>query len=517
MTQLYPRSGSAQADNVRAETPSAPSPGSKGTAMRKATQVSLLLVFCAAGLTAQGTFVYTNDDGVPNSISAFTAAANGALSPVPGSPFLTGGNGTMGGLFAANRITTAVVKNSLYAANRGSNTVSAFSINAATGFLTPVPGSPFATGGAPGSGSLAATSDNKFLIATNANSLTVYAVAANGSLSPVAGSPFPLGTPGLPGGIKVTPDGKFLAVALVGSDAVAMFNISATGGLTPVIGSPFPSTGAAGVDCNCASNRLFVGEATSIGDKVDVFNISPAGALSPVAGSPFIGPGINSNVPVLSPDDTKLFVSNQVSNTVTVFAVTPNGSLSVVPGSPFSVPGAFVPSGMATNRQGTLLYVASLNNAIDVFTIAPGGALTSVPGSPFSNVPGFFGLLSLTAFPPKTCCPAPVIAGISATPSVLWPPDHKFVDVKIDDTVTAPCPSTCILTVSSSEPVNATGDGDTSPDWQIIDAHHVLLRAEREGSGDGRTYTITITCTNDLNKESSTKTVTVFVPHDRGK
>jgi hypothetical protein len=71
--------------------------------------------------------------------------------------------------------------------------------------------------------------------------------------------------------------------------------------------------------------------------------------------------------------------------------------------------------------------------------------------------------------------------------------------------------------VSSDEPVNAGGDGNRSEDWHVIDAHHVRLRAERAGNGSGRTYTISITCTNDPNKLSSTKTVTVFVPHDQGK
>src|SRR4030095_6280377 len=65
------------------------------------------------------------------------------------------------------------------------------------------------------------------------------------------------------------------------------------------------------------------------------------------------------------------------------------------------------------------------------------------------------------------------------------------------------------------EPVDGTGDGNTSPDWEVIDAHHVRLRAERTGPGDGRTYTINITCTNDTNQLSSTKKVTVLVPHDQ--
>jgi hypothetical protein len=91
------------------------------------------------------------------------------------------------------------------------------------------------------------------------------------------------------------------------------------------------------------------------------------------------------------------------------------------------------------------------------------------------------------------------------------------VEVTIDYTVTDPCPNTCVLTVASNEPINGTGDGNTSPDWEVIDAHHVRLRAERAGGGTGRVYTITITCTNDSNKESSIQTVTVLVPHDQGK
>jgi hypothetical protein len=173
---------------------------------------------------------------------------------------------------------------------------------------------------------------------------------------------------------------------------------------------------------------------------------------------------------------------------------------------------------MATNQAGTLLYAADLNNLINGFSIAANGALTSVPGSPFSNgFPGGSGLLSLTVFPAKNCCPAPVIGSATATPDLLWPPDHKFVDVTIDYALTDPCPNTCVLTVSSNEPINGTGDGNTSPDWQVIDPHHLLLRAERAGTGDGRIYTITITCTNDTNRESSIKTVTVTVPRDQGQ
>jgi hypothetical protein len=71
------------------------------------------------------------------------------------------------------------------------------------------------------------------------------------------------------------------------------------------------------------------------------------------------------------------------------------------------------------------------------------------------------------------------------------------------------------LSVSSNEPINGSDDGDTSPDWEIVNNHEVRLRAERSGAGTGRIYTITITVADPDSNNSST-TVTVRVPLSRG-
>jgi photosystem II stability/assembly factor-like uncharacterized protein len=106
----------------------------------------------------------------------------------------------------------------------------------------------------------------------------------------------------------------------------------------------------------------------------------------------------------------------------------------------------------------------------------------------------------------------PVVSQPTTNPNTLWPPNHQMVDVAVNYTATDNCPDlNCVLTVASNEPINGLGDGDAAPDWQVVDAHHVNLRAERSAKGSGRLYTITTTCT-DASGNVVTKTSTVFVP-----
>jgi hypothetical protein len=107
-------------------------------------------------------------------------------------------------------------------------------------------------------------------------------------------------------------------------------------------------------------------------------------------------------------------------------------------------------------------------------------------------------------------CPGPVVRGASANPNVLLTQDHSMVPVTVNYTVTDRCDPqpVCSLSVSSNDSVNGTGVGDTGPEWQVVDAHHVLLRAEQAGTG--RVYTITITC-HDSGGLTSSATVTISV------
>ena len=111
----------------------------------------------------------------------------------------------------------------------------------------------------------------------------------------------------------------------------------------------------------------------------------------------------------------------------------------------------------------------------------------------------------------------PIVTSTKATPNVLWPPNHKMVAIAVDAAVADICGGTTwkITSITSSEPVNSVGDGNTSPDWEITGVHTANLRAERSGVTGPRLYTITVQATDEAGNVSQTKNVIVTVPHSK--
>ena len=111
----------------------------------------------------------------------------------------------------------------------------------------------------------------------------------------------------------------------------------------------------------------------------------------------------------------------------------------------------------------------------------------------------------------------PVISDLNELYEPLWPPNHKMVQIPIEYNVTDNCGSTTTeLYITSNEPENGLGDGDKSPDWEIIDEHNVLLRAERSGNGNGRVYYINVRVFDD-SWNNTERQIKISVPHDNGK
>lgn len=112
----------------------------------------------------------------------------------------------------------------------------------------------------------------------------------------------------------------------------------------------------------------------------------------------------------------------------------------------------------------------------------------------------------------------PVCDYAYASPASLWPPNHKFNKISVLG-VTDPDGDPITITVNSifqDEPVNGTGDGNTSPDGKGIGTSSAEVRAERSGSGNGRFYHIGFTA-DDGKGGTCTGAVTVNVPKSKGK
>jgi len=116
---------------------------------------------------------------------------------------------------------------------------------------------------------------------------------------------------------------------------------------------------------------------------------------------------------------------------------------------------------------------------------------------------------------------SPTIA-LSLNTTSLWPVNHKMHLVASGISASDICdPSPALsVTVTSNEPDNGKGDGDTEPDWKVVDngdrTFDVWMRAERSGKSSGRVYTITATAT-DGSGNSATRVADVTVDHDKGK
>lgn len=113
--------------------------------------------------------------------------------------------------------------------------------------------------------------------------------------------------------------------------------------------------------------------------------------------------------------------------------------------------------------------------------------------------------------------PHPTCSAAQAKPPLLWSPHHQLVPIAVTG-VTDPDGHTLTITVTGvtqDEPVNAKGDGNTSPD-AVVQAGVASVRAERAGSGNGRVYLLSFKA-DDGQGGVCTGVVTVSVPHSLKK
>jgi hypothetical protein len=115
---------------------------------------------------------------------------------------------------------------------------------------------------------------------------------------------------------------------------------------------------------------------------------------------------------------------------------------------------------------------------------------------------------------------------LTVDPDVLWPPNHQYetVNTTVDVSDNAdPNPVWDLVSVTSNEPDNGLGDGNTINDIVVVSDTEFMLRAERSGRNNGRhgnqngrVYSITYSAT-DACGNTAEASIFVYVPHDRGQ
>jgi 6-phosphogluconolactonase len=244
----------------------------------------------AAAMDSSGNYLLVSNT-FSNDVSVFAiASGGGTLSPVLNSPFPAGPGPT------DLKITGELV----YVANPGIAKVEAFSLNPSNGFLTPSPLSPFTAGA--GLNAIAIDPSGHFLYTANTSDNTAGTVSAftinsaSGDLTQVQGSPYSSTAGSGPGALAVDPSGKFLYVSTPGSSSsIWGFSIApATGQLAPVANSPF-SLSAGTLFLIMEPNGKFFYIGNQAGSNIAGYSYdSSTGALTAIAGSPFstgVAPG----------------------------------------------------------------------------------------------------------------------------------------------------------------------------------------------------------------------------------
>jgi hypothetical protein len=110
----------------------------------------------------------------------------------------------------------------------------------------------------------------------------------------------------------------------------------------------------------------------------------------------------------------------------------------------------------------------------------------------------------------------PPAFAFSVTPAMLWPPDHKMVEVTPSWTVSDDCvssPDVSLVSIVANEGDNTIGDGHTTNDIQIGKDGSIYVRSERSGTGNDRVYTITYKAVDGCGN-TAVRSATVSIPHD---
>lgn len=385
----------------------------------------------AGAAAANVLYVLSNNPGSgQNGVLGYMRAGDGTLTPMSGSPFLTGGTGTPNAtqMLGPDDVDYPLVVRPdhrlLFAVNPGSNTIAVMNI-ATDGSLAPIAGSPFPSGGI-NPVSVALAGDKLYVVnkaqdpaqpTSQLPNYTAFNVSSSGQLSPISQSTVTTTAGASPQMALLSPSksvlfgADFLAPTTAsGQGSLRAFALSSSGQLTPAPGTPMDIPGPAdpathtvlGLAVHPTQNVLYVG---FVGQNLlGVYKYDGAtGKLTFQTGAANSGKAICWIV--VSADGSALYTTNTADNSVSWYAST--NPLAPIerqhlllknPGPLFTNPkGMMLPTSedfqLTLDPRGKYLYVLSQHsnpdfsvptgNLLHTLAVATDGSL-SEPGTPLA-------------------------------------------------------------------------------------------------------------------------------------
>ena len=277
----------------------------------------------AVVLHPSGKFLYaTNSGEVPfGDVSLFTIASDGVLTEK--TPRATAG--TTPSLLAIDS-----AGQYLYVGNAGSNDISVFSVDASTGVLSEVAGSPFPLGIAPIN--IALSPSGGVLYVTGAATtafgyIELFRINPNSTSVPFLSFVELDQTGPNPYGLAVDPSGAHLYTANTSTNSISEFSIGANGGLSQLSTSPVGgATSPVALLVDKSGKYLYVAEQ---GAGVGAYAIGSDGGLAVLGNSPFVT-GKNPTALASDPTGHYIFVGSQANQIESFSLSTTNGTLTEV-------------------------------------------------------------------------------------------------------------------------------------------------------------------------------------------
>lgn len=330
--------------------------------------------------------VYVNDNTAPaNAIAGFDRHADGTLTPIPGSPFATGGAGTGSVIGSQGALQLTAGGRILLAVDPGSNDISEMVVGR-DGRLWQLPGG---TTPSQGNEPVSITVARGLVYVANAgagaSNYAGFAFDRFGRLRSLPGVVVPLPDSAQPGDVLINATATKLVGTRVGTSQIDSFSIDRRGGLHAAAGSPFAAQGPGPFGSEFSPvnpDQVFVSNAHGGANagSVSAFSDGPDGILTSIGGSPFPNHQTAPCWVEISRDGRHLFAVNTAVPSISSYRIHRDGTLDLIANTPFSGADAsgLAPEDARLSPDGSTLWVVdSKGNAVSGFAVR-GGELSQI-------------------------------------------------------------------------------------------------------------------------------------------